>query len=537
MIKNIFLPERSGTYYLFGTSFVGIEITGTEVHAVQVKAQGNNRIIEKATTIPFPADTNMEWNVKAVTTLQAAVATYNLTDHVIATIPSSQVIIKRMRVPFTDPEKIAQVIGFEVEPLLPFPLSEALIDCVIIQTLETEKSAELLIVAVQKERIEKIKALFVSAEIPLTGITVDILSAYNLIYRLTPPTPGSTIFVTTGAQTTGLACVTEKNITLIRSLPKGTLSIAKQIGLKKNIPAETALEELIRFGIVSHERPQDHQDIQDALQSYLYDLKFTSAAFATETSTPITSIILTGPVIDIPGFVDYATKELGIPCAPLDLSTLTQQDPTIQYAKGTIVSPHQQIALGAALPIAQLLTFNLIKTIPSEKAYPFFIKQTGVSLILSLFLFGILGTHLYLQRRTLKKTVLKNEQEAISALKKQFSSITSTRIERVIEDAQEAVDREESTWFAFSSAARASYLKILLELKSKIDADSLGFVIEKLTITEGQLTLKARVRDYNALKLLEKALRSSTLLMAFEPQATTDFEMKITLASPNREEV
>ena len=88
----------------------------------------------------------------------------------------------------------------------------------------------------------------------------------------------------------------------------------------------------------------------------------------------------------------------------------------------------------------------------------------------------------------------------------------------------------------FSSASRASYLKILLELKSKIDVDALGFVIEKLTIKEGQMILKAHVRDYNALKLLEKALRSSPLLMAFEPQATTDFEMKITLASPSGEE-
>jgi hypothetical protein len=51
------------------------------------------------------------------------------------------------------------------------------------------------------------------------------------------------------------------------------------------------------------------------------------------------------------------------------------------------------------------------------------------------------------------------------------------------------------------------------------------------------LTIKAHVKDYNALKLLEKALRSSPLLASFEPQATTDFEMKITLASPSREDV
>jgi type IV pilus assembly protein PilM len=537
MIKNVFLPERSGTYYFFGTVFVGIEITSTEVHVVQVRAHGNNRTIEKSTTVSLSTDANIDWHAKAVTALRAATVSYDMRDYVVTPIASSQVIMKRMRVPFTDSDKITQIIGFEVEPLLPFPLTEALIDCVILQVLEAEKSTEVLIVAVQKERIEKIQAIFSEAGIVLTGITVDILSVYNLIYRLRKPTDGAMVFITTGAQTTGVACMIGQHITLTRSIPKGALSIAKQIGTKKNVSAETALAELMRFGTQSHELSLEKQDIQSALQAYVHDLKFTCAAFATEIGAPIQAVMIMGPIADIPGFIEYATKELSIPCSSPDVGMLTQQDPSIQYAKAVSITPHQHVALGTALPLGQLIDFNIIKAMPSSKTYPLFIKQTVVMLVLLSVLFGILGFHFYLQRRSFTRAISKNEQEVIAALKAQFSSITSTRIERVIEDAQEAVDREESTWFAFSSAARASYLKILLELKSKIDTESLGFVIDRLTITEGQLTIKAHVRDYNALKLLEKALRSSTLLMAFEPQATTDFEMKITLASPSREEL
>lgn len=536
MIKNIFLPEKYGSYYLFGTYFVGIEMTGSEVHIVQVKAQGTHRIVEKSASSPIALDPNQEWHIKASQTLQTMSSNFNMKDHVIATIPSSQVIIKRMRVPFTDPEKIAQIIGFEVEPLLPFPLSEALVDCIITQTVVAEKSAELLIVAVQKERVEKIKTIFDLAHVPLTGISVDILSLYNLVYRVVPAeTTTATVFITTGAQTTGLACMTGNNIALIRSLPKGTFSIAKQMGAAKNIPAETALEELVRFGLTSHDRPQEKEAIQAALKPYLNDIKFTCDAFATETGTPIANIMVTGSIHDIPGFEEYASAQLGIPCAAFDSAAITK-DPTVSFTKGVSIHPHQIIALGTALPLPQSESFNLIKNVPSEKDMPLFMRQVIVCITLVLLLFGILGIHFYLQYRALSKTTQRLESEAVSALKTQFPSITGTRIERVIEDAQEAVDKEEATWFAFSSASRASYLKILLELKSKIDADALGFVIEKLTIKEGQVILKAHVRDYNALKLLEKALRSSPLLMAFEPQATTDFEMKITLASPNREE-
>ncbi len=537
MIKNIFLPEKQGTYFLFNTSFVGVEITGSEVHCVQVKAHGTQRIIEKSATVPFAIDQNIEWHLKAGQALQTALTGFNLKDHIITTIPSSQAIIKRMRVPFTDPDKIAQIIGFEVEPLLPFPLNEGLVDAIVTQTLTAEKSAELFIVAVQKERIEKIKAVFTSAQVPLTGVSVDIISLYNLAYRTIASSDTTTnVFATTGAQTTGLACLTGRHLSLIRSIPKGTLSIAKQIGVKKNIAPEAALEELVRFGLTSLEHAQEKADIQSALTLYLNDLKFTCDSFATETNSQIAHLFITGSVPDIPGFGEYATTQVGIPCIPFDISALTQ-DKNIQYAKGVHINPHQLIALGSALAIPSVCDFNLIKTLPSQKAFPLFVKQIVTGSTLLLLLLGILGSHFYLQRKTLATTARKREQEAIAALKHQFPTITGNRIERVIEDAQEAVNKEESTWFAFSSAARASYLKILLELKSKIDADSLGFVIEKLSIQEGQLTLKARVKDYNALKLLEKALRSSPLLMAFEPQATTDFEMKITLASPNREDV
>lgn len=536
MIKNIFLPEKYGSYYLFGTSFVGIEITGNEVHAVQVRAQGNHRVIEKSASAPFPLDSNLEWQAKATQALQKVIAGFDLRDHVITTIPSAQTIIKRMRVPFTDPEKIGQVIGFEVEPLLPFPLAEALVDCIITRTLPAEKSAELVIIAVQKERVDKIRTLFEAAQVPLTELSVDILSLYNLAHRTLPTTDtGATVFVTSSGQTTGLLCLADRHIALIRSVPKGTLAVAKQISVKKNSSPETALEELMRFGVSSHEHPQEKEIIQAALQPYVHDIKFTCEAFATELGTPIKTVTTTGTLNDIPGFAEYATTQLGLPCQMIDVTAVTH-DTRVQYAKGVVVTPHQAIALGTALPLPETTSFNLIKSLPSSQELPLFIKQVIVCVSLLLVLCGILGTHFYLQYSALARAAHNRETEAVTALKTQFPAITGTRIERVIEDAQEAVDKEEATWFAFSSAARASYLKILLELKSKIDVDALGFVIEKLTIREGELILKAHVRDYNALKLLEKALRSSPLLMAFEPQATTDFEMKITLASPNRED-
>ena len=47
-------------------------------------------------------------------------------DIITSCLPSSQAIFKELRVPFIGRGTIKKIIGYEVEPLLPFPLQEAL---------------------------------------------------------------------------------------------------------------------------------------------------------------------------------------------------------------------------------------------------------------------------------------------------------------------------------------------------------------------------------------------------------------------------
>ena len=45
------------------------------------------------------------------------------------------------------------VIGFEIEPLLPFSLRDAAIDFIITREIPEEKSSEILVTAVQKQQL------------------------------------------------------------------------------------------------------------------------------------------------------------------------------------------------------------------------------------------------------------------------------------------------------------------------------------------------------------------------------------------------
>ena len=47
MIKNVFIPEKIGSYYLFPKRIIGFDVGKTNVHACQLYMYGNKITIEK----------------------------------------------------------------------------------------------------------------------------------------------------------------------------------------------------------------------------------------------------------------------------------------------------------------------------------------------------------------------------------------------------------------------------------------------------------------------------------------------------------
>ena len=104
--------------------------------------------------------------------------------------------------------------------------------------------------------------------------------------------------------------------------------------------------------------------------------------------------------------------------------------------------------------------------------------------------------------------------------------------DEVMEEARAALEEKQKRWFAFSNQARASYLQYLLELSSKIDRKSIDLQVAQISIAEGVLTLKAKVKDYQALKVLERELDQSALFTFAEaPPETPEFTMRLTLVN------
>ena len=105
-----------------------------------------------------------------------------------------------------------------------------------------------------------------------------------------------------------------------------------------------------------------------------------------------------------------------------------------------------------------------------------------------------------------------------------------------LREAEEKVSEEEAIWFAFSQQTRVSFLKYLEKLSVAIDRKALGLKITKFIITQQEpssLTLEGEVKDFEALKVLERELKNTNLFLTIPSLQTTKFNVQMPLKKNN----
>ena len=532
MIKNIFLPEKIGDYYLFSKRLVGVDIGKTHVSAALLYMRGKVITIERCIEEKIesgPAATYDERVVGALKIIFEQLVSY---DAVYVTLSSSLVVFKELKLPFISHEKIEMVVNFEVEPLLPFSLQDAVIDFIITKQIPEEKSSEILVAAVQKKHIVHCLEIFGQAKILVDKIVVDLFALYSLYKRIPAYSQlaGSIVLIDFGLQSTRIVYLFDGQLRSIRTLNKGVSHMVKAVSDVLNISRNEAMEHIIRFGLEKTDWPEYTQAVTDALTTFWHTINFTLSSFISQTpENSINKIILIGGGGQIKGLSSFVSTLLQIPVEIFD-PALIMQDKEIHSPKKHIVSNACIIALSVALPSPIIKYFNFRRDEFQIVDHTLLIKQLVVTLLLTGTLLSMLLGYYFIQVKKLTREVHSSEQQAINVLKKQFKiPKEEDDLEEVISLSQEEVTREQETWFAFSGKARASFLQYLLELASNIDRKSLGFTIDNITIAEGTILLKAKVRDHEALKLLERELRQSKLFSYVEPQDNPSFTMKIIL--------
>lgn len=534
LIKNIFLPEKIGNYYLFSKRVVGVDISKTSIKLTKTLIKKESAIIEDIVEEKLDSDieeTDNERISRTLVTLFAKIGKYN---EIHTALPSSVVIFKELTLPFLLRDQISMIIGFEIEPLLPFPLKDAVIDFIITRQNNEEKSSDIIVTATQKRNIIEHIALFEAANLSPDVITVDMIALYSLYKRMPATTDihGGTALIDIGLTTTHIALMIDAQLKMVRTVAKGVLSLAKAIAHDRSISPQEAMDNLLRFGL-NQNSPDDTNAAHNAAMSLWKDINFTLVSFSALMldRKPMTQLIFLGDGAVIHDLVPTFIATCGTSAESINIENLIDNK-KISIKNNVSITAANIISVSCSLPSIITDGYNLRQKEFSPPRYGLLLKQLISCAVLTLGIFITLSVHYILQTGTLANEKEQSEKDALSALIKAFPDVKNKKkLSDAITAAQEALKKEQKTWFAYSSQSRALFLQCLLELTTRIDAKSLGFTMEQITIADGILTLKASVKDHNALKTLEEELRKSKLFSEVESQETEQFTMRIRLAT------
>ena len=148
-----------------------------------------------------------------------------------------------------DAAKLDQLVGYEIEQNVPFPIDEIVSDCQFLGTTpEGEKAA--IIVAAKLEVVRAVTESALSAGLKPLVVDVSPMAVCNALRFTNPQLSGCTVVLDIGAKTTNLIILENEKI-YNRSIPVAGNTITKEIAQAFGCSLEEAEQLKIERGYVS----------------------------------------------------------------------------------------------------------------------------------------------------------------------------------------------------------------------------------------------------------------------------------------------
>lgn len=529
MIKNVFIPEHIGDYYIFAKRILSFDINRTQVHAAQVYLHGKKIRIEKFLEEKIEPGTPTTYQERTVQAIKRVVAQADQCNAVYAALNSSVVVFKEIKLPFLEHEKIKMVINFEIEPLLPFPLSSAVIDFIITKQNIEEKTSDILVAAVQNEQVAQLLNLFEQAGISPECITVDLFALYGLYKRIPEymHETGDVVLVDFDLHSTRIAYMNNNQIKFIRALTKGLATVAKSVGDELHIQSVEAMEHIMRFGLEHHEDQNYNNVITKVMTTFWSEIDFTIRSFAAQVGQEsMPRILLLGRGSEIKDLCHFISTLTNKSCSLFAVASLLH-DSQISLSKGTHVPRSHIICLSAAIPSPVTADFNMRRQEFTADDHGLFNKQVVTSIGLFGFICLAVLFSTFWRLHVLKRDLQSSNLQAVSALKAEFPNLSGGQLKNVVQNAKEQLEKDEQA-IAFMDPACPTVLAYLFELTTKIDKQAVGLTLERVTIEGNKMNIKGKVKGWNELKILDHDLRQSKYF-DYDRLDTIEFDLDIRL--------
>jgi len=174
-------------------------------------------------------------------------------------IPAQSVFTRFVKLPSVAEEQVEQIVAFEAQQNVPFPIDEVVWDYQLVTSPEPGK-LEVVLVAIKADLLEELNTAVEDAGFRTEVVDVAPMALYNAFRYNYSDLTGCSLLIDIGARTTNLLFVEAKKV-FSRSIPIGGNTITAAIVKDFNEPFTAAEERKKRQGFVSlggtYAEPQD----------------------------------------------------------------------------------------------------------------------------------------------------------------------------------------------------------------------------------------------------------------------------------------
>jgi type IV pilus assembly protein PilM len=330
--KNLFNGINIFSGGVDNTTAVGIDIGSSAIKIVQIKKKAGKAVLETYGAIalgPYadtdigkvtnlPPETIIEalqevLKAAGVTTRQAALS-----------IPAQSSLLFNISLPAQIGESaLAGVIPTEARKYIPVPIDEVVLDYFIFPRKEPsfeemqnkvsqnlDSSNEVIVIAIQKDAIEKYRSIINKANLSSTFFEVEMFSAVrsNFEHELAP-----VLLVDLGASKTKVSIVELGTIRSFHTINKGGADVTESISRSLNISFPKAEEMKKEYGLYGSPVDRELVDIIKTQTDYIFsEINSVLLNYEKKYNKPITKIIFTGGGSLLKGLTEVASSNFKI---------------------------------------------------------------------------------------------------------------------------------------------------------------------------------------------------------------------------------
>ena len=240
-------------------------------------------------------------------------------------LSGQSVFTRFVRLPAVDESKVAQIIKYEAQQQVPFPIDEVEWDYQIIGT-GAEEEIDVVLVAMKKELLMGLINALKKVGIEVSAITVSPIALYNCTIFNEELYSGATALIDFGAKTTSLI-ICDGDSLWSRNIPIGGENVTQAVAKELNIAPEEA-EKLKRESYVEaggsvpsgadEGQVRAAKTITGVFQRIISEVRRSIGFYRAQSKgSAITRVLISGGGIMLGNLREYLEGSLKVPVEPL----------------------------------------------------------------------------------------------------------------------------------------------------------------------------------------------------------------------------